>query len=68
MSREVRALFQSKDNLLWLVRTAVGSGLRPIIAKPLPLCMFFTREEWLQLAATTTLTKVCDVSQNGCST
>jgi hypothetical protein len=64
MSREVRALFQSKDNLLLLVRTVLRSGLRPIIAKPIPLCMFL-REEWLHLAATTTLTNVCDVFQNG---
>ncbi len=64
MSHQVRSLFDSKGNLLGLVDVAVRAGLRPIIAKPIPLCMF-GREEWLRLTATATLTNVCDISQNG---
>ena len=63
MSREVRALFQSKDNLLTLIRTALRLGIRPLVAKPVPLCMF-SREELLEVLATTTVTNICDIAQN----
>jgi hypothetical protein len=63
MSRDVRALCQNKSNLLTLIRTAIEWGIRPLIAKPIPLCMF-SREELLEVLATTTVTNVCDISQN----
>ena len=62
MSRDVRAMFQAREDILLLARTAANLKIRPVIAKPIPLCMF-TREEFLQLAAIATL-NVCDIHQN----
>ena len=63
MSREVRAMFQAREDILLLARTAAGMRIRPVIAKPIPLCMF-TREEFLELAGIAAL-NVCDIYQNG---
>ena len=63
MSRDVHALIHSKNNLLILIRTAISLGIRPLVAKPVPLCMF-SREELLNVLATATFTNVCDISQN----
>ena len=63
MSRDVLALLQSKNNLLTLIQNAIDLGIRPLVAKPIPLCMF-SREELLEVLATTTVTNVCDISQN----
>ena len=63
MAQEVRNLFRAKDQLLHLVQIALRLKIRPMIAKPVPLCMF-SREELLQLTAVANVTHVCDVSQN----
>lgn len=63
MDRNVCALFREKDRILALARAVAGLGIRPVLAKPVPLCMF-PREEFLELAAIATLQNVCDVSQN----
>jgi len=63
MSRDVHALIHSKNNLLILIRTAISLGIRPLVAKPVPLCMF-SQEELLNVLATATFTNVCDISQN----
>jgi hypothetical protein len=64
MTRDVRALFQAKDDLLLMARTAAALNVRPVLAKPVPLCMF-SRDEFLQLTALATLNNVCDIFENG---
>ena len=63
MNRDARAMFALKDDILRLAQAAAGLGVRPVVAKPIPLCMF-SREEFLRLTAVATLENVCDVSQN----
>jgi MoaA/NifB/PqqE/SkfB family radical SAM enzyme len=63
MNRDVRAMFALKDDILGLAQAAADLRIRPVVAKPIPLCMF-SREEFLRLAAMATLDNVCDVSQN----
>jgi hypothetical protein len=63
MNRDVRAMFSLKDDILRLAQAAADLGVRPVLAKPVPLCMF-SREEFLRLAAIATLENVCDVAEN----
>ena len=63
MSKEVRDLFRAKEHLWHLVHVAVRLKIRPMIAKPVPLCMF-SREELIELTAAADLKNVCDVSRN----
>lgn len=63
MSTEVRHLFRAKDSVWHLVQAAVRLNIRPMIAKPVPLCMF-SRDELVELTAVADLKNVCDVSRN----
>lgn len=63
VSRSIRAMFECKANLLAYLRMASDLGIRPIIAKPVPLCMF-SRDELLDVCARATVTNVCDISEN----